>query len=259
MDDLRNSLMYKAHPDHSSYGPERGSEPKQLQSAGLPIGTQQRFIKAAAAADNLGSPLNTLLSIRLTALLISNDPGSLGHPQIIQRIHVFVERLRKWMLRNSLPTFYLWVRECSASTDEHLHLCLHVPRKHKKSLVAFLEKQFQDPVRRALRSVQVRTEGEFACSESGSWHLAEDTRAERKGFFLAGYLGKGEPSERMFRGRMISNNRKPVRGRAYGGMVASEKYDLSQGSIVGTSTRQERLYISRALQRAMQNGASTKP
>lgn len=190
MDDLRNSQIYKAPPDPSSYGPEHGPEPKQLQSTGLPIGTQKRFLSAAAAADNLGSPLNTLLSIRLTALLISNDHGRSEHSQIIQRIHVFVERLRKWMLRNSLPTFYFWVRECSASTDEHLHLCLHVPSKHKKSLVAFLEKQFHDPVRCAPLSVQVRTEGEFACSESGSRHLAEDTRAERKGCSLQATLAK---------------------------------------------------------------------
>jgi hypothetical protein len=259
MDDLRNSPMYKAHPDPSSYGPEHRPGPKQLQSDGLPIGTQQRFLSAAAAAANLGSPLQTLLTVRLTALLLPQEPVTVGLTRVCEHIHRFVERLTKWMRRNSLPTFYIWVRECSTCTDEHLHLCLHVPRRHRASLVAFLEKQFHDPVRCAPRSAHVRTEGEFACSESGSWHLAEDTRADRKGHFLAGYLGKGEPSERMFRGRMISNIRKPVRGRAYGGMVASEKYDLSQGSIVGTSTRQERLYISRALHRAMRKGASSKP
>lgn len=130
MDDLRNSPIYMPHPDPSSYG----LEPKQLKSAELPIGTQQRFLSAAAAADNLGSPLNTLQSIRLTALLISNHPGSLGHLQIIQRIHVFVERLRKWMLRTSLPTFYIWVREASISAEEHLHLGLHVPKGRHLSL-----------------------------------------------------------------------------------------------------------------------------
>jgi hypothetical protein len=258
MHDLRNSPIYKAHPDPSSYGTEYRPEPKQLQSAELPIGTQQRFLSAAAAADTLGSPLNILLSIRMTALLIPNDPGSLGHPQIIQRIHVFVERLRKWMQRTSLPTFYIWVREASISAEEHLHLGLHVPKGQRSALVAFLEKQFHDPVRLAPRSAQVRTEGEFACSESESWHLAADTRPERGGLFLAGYLGKGEPSEVTFRGTLLSNSRKPVRGRAYGGQLASEKYDLSQGSILGTTTRRERFYISKALQSAMRDAAPSK-
>ena len=229
-----------------------------MQSDGLPVGTQQRFVHALNAAEMSGSPLNILLSIRLTALLISNDPGSLGHLLIIRRIHVFVERLTKWMQRNSLPKYYIWVREASTSDDEHLHLVLHVPPRQRASLVAFLEKQLHDPVHRAPRSAHVRTEGEFACSESGSWHLAEDTRADRKGLFLAGYLGKGEPSEVIFRGALVSNRRKLIRGRAYGGQLASEKYDLSQGPILGTTTRRERFYISKALQSAMRDSAPSK-
>lgn len=254
MDDLRNSPIYNAYPDPSSYD----THPRVMQSDGLPVGTQQTFVHALNAAEKSGSPLNILLSIRLAALLISNDPGSLGHLFIIQRIHVFVERLRKWMQRNSLPKFYIWVRERSASADEHLHLGLHVPRKHRASLVVFLEKQFQDPVRLAPRSAQVRTEGEFACSESGSWHLAADTRPERGGLFLAGYLGKGEPSEVTFRGALVGNRQKPIRGRVYGGQLASEEFDLSQGKILGTATRRERSYISKALQRAMRETAPSK-
>jgi hypothetical protein len=69
----------------------------------------------------------------------------------------------------------------------------------------------------ALRtSGQGKTDGEFACSVWGSWHLAKDIHPERSGYYLAAYLWKGEPSERFFRGNLIPNTRKPVRGRAAG-------------------------------------------
>lgn len=43
----------------------------------LPVGTQSRFIKAAAIAADLGRALNTMLTIRWDSLLINNDPNEL--------------------------------------------------------------------------------------------------------------------------------------------------------------------------------------
>ena len=62
------------------------------------------------------------------------------------------------------------------------------------------------------------------------------------GYWLAAYLGKGEPSRHIFRGKMIANERKPVRG---------DKYDAPQGEIEGTAARTKRFDISRPLKRVL--------
>jgi hypothetical protein len=51
----------------------------------------------------------------------------------------------------------------------------------------------------------------------------------------SGYIGKGVPSERLFRGNLIPNTRKPVRGRAFGGRERSARCDAAQGHITGTA------------------------
>lgn len=150
-----------------------------------------------------------------------------------------------------MPAFYIWVREASGPDGEHLHLGLHMPARLRPSLAAFVEKQLREPACVVQRPLNIRTEGEFACGENGSWHVAGDTRPHREAHFLAAYLGKGEPSSRLFRGTQAANRRKPKRGTAYGGSVSSEKYDLDQGLILGTANRHERFYISRGLQQAV--------
>lgn len=254
MDDLRNLPYSNDHADPSAYS----ARLKTKESSELPIGTQKRFLEAAEAANHLGSPLNTLLSIRLAELLAANDMCSLDDPPISQLIHTFVERLRKWMHRSHLPTFYIWVREISAPDGEHLHVGLHTPTRLRPSLVTFVQKQIGEPACAVPRPPAVMTEGEFACGANGSWHLAEDTRPNRGGYSLAAYLGKGEPSSRAFRGKPTVNLRKPVRGRAYGGQISSEKYDRGQGKIIGTETRLERFFISKPLQRAVRTSAPRK-
>jgi hypothetical protein len=69
VNDLRNPPCSKAPADHSVYG----DQSKTKESGGLPICTQQRFLDADRAANALGSPLNTLLSIRTPALLAGSD------------------------------------------------------------------------------------------------------------------------------------------------------------------------------------------
>lgn len=254
MDDLRNLSYSKAHADHSAYGVQL----KTKESDALPIGTQHRFLEAEDAAKALGFPLNTLLSIRSAALLATSEVLGPENPPISDLIHKFVERLRKWMQRSPVPTFYIWVRETSAPDGEHLHLGLHTPERLRSSLVTFVVKQLGEAACAVRRPLKIRTEGEFACGENGSWHLAGDTRPHLPSQFLAAYLGKGEPSSRLFRGTQTANLRKPIRGKAYGGAVSSEKYDLDQGLISGTVNRLERFYISKALRQAVRATSPSK-
>lgn len=79
---------------------------------------------------------------------------------------------------------------------------------------------------------------------------------ERSGFYLAAYLGKGEPSERMFRGNLVPNASKLVRGQAFGGRERSGRYDTPQGQIRGTTALKKRFDIARPLKQAMKERQS---
>ena len=247
--DLRNPPYGKAPASLSSYG--RQAQPTKV-TTGLPIGTQARFIEAAAVAAAHGAALNTLLTVRWTSLFCDGDvhplrvlptPGRIGH---------LVERLRKWLRRHGLPLFYIWVREHADTSGEHWHFGCHVPPHLHPVLTGFVAHLTGEPAQPRKRRLSQRSEGEFACSVLGSWHLANDTRPKRRGYFLASYLGKGEPSELILRGLAVPNNRKPVRGESFGGDQPDGRYDIAQGIIEGRPCRKDRYFIANELKRRMQ-------
>jgi hypothetical protein len=242
--DLRKRPIYVEPAVQSAYWPP--STPPRI-TLGLPIGTQARFIAAASAAANAGRPLNTLLTLRWTSLFSDNDVNWLRTLPVPERIDRLVKRLRKWLTRNGLPPQYIWVREAVHAEAEHWHMAFHLPRKRHSSFTTFLAGVLGEPAAKR-RNPDDCSEGEFARGELGSWHLAEDTRPDRQGYFLAAYLGKGEPSQQLFRGRLRDNKRKPVRGQSFGGDQQDGKYDAEQGEILGNTFRGDRFFISKALQ-----------
>ena len=119
-----------------------------------------------------------------------------------------------------------------------------IPRRSRRAFLVYVETLLGEPLApRPRTKTQGGTEGEVACSENGSWHLGRDVHPERRGRWLAAYLGKGEPSLVMFRGQLVPNNRKPVRG---------DKYDVRQGNVQGTAARMKRFDIARHLKRGLQ-------
>jgi len=227
--------------------------PPEKRTDGLPIGSQAKFIEAAKCAAILGFPVNTLLTVRWSSLYYHDNANPLFAQSPVERIAYLVELLRKWIGARCRGGFlYLWVREATSELGEHWHLAFHLPRGKQKAIGAYLSDLLGEPLSHTLRTTaQGRTEGEFACSVWGSWHLAKDTHPERSGFYLAAYLGKGEPSERMFRGKLVPNTRKPVRGQAFGGRERSGRYDAPQGQIRGTTALKKRFDIARPLKQAM--------
>lgn len=243
-DDLRKRPYTKAHALHLAYC---APATHHKATGGLEIGTQARFISVAARANSHGYPLNALLSVRWRSLFSDGDVHPLRAMNTPQRIRRLVELLRKWLTARNVPAHYIWVRETS-DVGEHWHIGLHCPPSERKALANYLAELLGEPCAPCPRTTaQGRTEGEVACSAFGSWHLAQDTHTERAGYFIAAYLGKGEPSQRMFRGQIVNNTRKPVRGRAFGGTIKGDRYDAEQGQIVGTTTRKGRFDIARAL------------
>lgn len=249
--DLRKPAeVYQPRASHPAYAPP------PRQSDALPIGTQARFITAARAAAAMGVPLNLLLTLRWSSLFSAGDPNPLRCLPIPARIDHLVEALRHWLTHRDLPAAYIWVRESAAPEFEHWHIALHVPHRIHDDLAGYVAHLTGEPRAPRPPPAARRTEGEFARGEIGSWHLAKDTQPRRAGFYLAAYVGKGEPSQRQFRGKLVDNTHKPVRGRSFGGTEPDGKYDAPQGQIIGTSHRAVRFFIARALQRASCQGLS---
>jgi len=228
-------------------------QPPEKRTDSLPIGSQAKFIEAAKCASILGFPLNTLLTVRWSSLYHHDNANPLFVQSPVERITYLVELLRKWVCARCGGGFlYLWVRETTSELAEHWHLAFHLPHGKRKAVASYLSDLLGEPIDHTPRTkAQGRTEGEFACSVWRSWHLARDTHPERSGFYLAAYLGKGEPSERMFRGKLVPNTRKLVRGQAFGGRERSDRYDASQGQIRGTTALKKRSDIARPLKQAM--------
>lgn len=227
--------------------------PREKRTNGLPVGSQAKFIEAAKCADILGFPVNTLLTVRWSSLYHHDNTNPLFAQSLIKRIAYLVELLRKWVSARCRGGFlYLWVREATPELGEHWHLAFHLPHGKQKAIASYLSDLLGEPLDHTPRTkAQGQTEGEFACSVWRSWHLAKDTHPERSGFYLAAYLGKGEPSERMFRGKLVPNTRKLVRGQAFGGRERSGRYDAPQGQIRGTTALKKRFDIARPLKQAM--------
>jgi hypothetical protein len=244
---LRTRPIYKARAYHYPY---LHPIPTPLQTSGLEPGTQARLIAAALRASEMGYSIDTLLTIRWHGLLNYDDLHKLRAMTTPEAIRYLVELVRKWLTRHGLPAFYVWTRELSETAGEHWHLALHLPKSKRKAFVRYLETVLVEPVAPCPRPQSKRTRGEFACSECASWHLAGDTldgKPHFGGYWLAAYLGKGEPSQRVFRGKLVNNTLKPERGRDFGGTVKGSRYDTWQGDIVGTTTRKGRFDVARAL------------
>jgi len=258
--DLRNAPIYKDRAIYLAYvspsdtqaegwaglavpGPARPANRTKI-TTGLPEGTQAKFIAAAAEADHAGTPLNHLLSTHWSKLFAFSAQAPCLRMDEIKRIGHLVELLRKWVSRRCGSFAYIWVREISADNGQHWHLALHLPKRLRRSFLAYVQILLGEQIAdRPRAKTQGRTEGEVACSANGSWHLGRDVHPERRGRWLAAYLGKGEPSLVMFRGQLVTNRRKPVRG---------DKYDVPQGNVQGTMARTKRFDIARHLKRGLQ-------
>ena len=221
-----------------------------IYGSGLECGTQVKLIAAAFEAHKAGYALETLLTVRWPGLLTYDDFHPLRTRQTPERIRYIVELIRKWLIRHGISAYYLWTRELSDKAGEHWHLAFHLPKSKRKDFINYLETVLVEPAASCPRAQSKRTRGEFACSEYASWHLAgeePDGKPHFTGYWLAAYLGKGEPSQRMFRGKLVNNTLKPVRGVEFGGKVKCARYDVPQGNISGTTTRKGRFDIARAL------------
>jgi hypothetical protein len=212
----------------------------------LPRKSQQWFIDAVIRSYALGRPIDLLITIRVAALINCGADGAfLSHPTTAKRIKAFIRNLRKSLDRLTGKPAYIWVRENSATSGEHLHFGIHCPKEKRRKIWVWLNGVTGEKKRSRKRTKTERTEGEIAVSEYGGWHMAVDTRPERKGICLAHYLGKGEPSQYLHRGKLKNNADKPCRGGEFGGNSTNPKHDELQGTIEGSGRKTYRMGASR--------------
>lgn len=235
-----------------------GRKPRPAMATdGLPVGTQVRLIAAAMVAAEFGFSLNRLLTIRWTSLFSANDVNPLRSLPVPARIDYLVELLRKWLHRNGCANHYIWAREAAGSAGEHWHIAFHGKKTTDPALAKYIAKLVGEPMAPRKRGAPQLTNGEYACSECASWHLARDAQPDRRGYFLAAYLGKGEPSQREYRGQLRDNSKKPVRGISFGGTQPDGRYDSAQGMIEGTAHRKDRFFIAKSLQQSRKRTAAS--
>jgi len=212
---------------------------------GLPHKSQQWFCDAVQQSYDQGRPIDLLITIRVEALINCGADGAfLSHPTTAKRIKAFIRNLTKSLDRLTGKAAYIWVRENSAASGEHLHFAIHCPENKRRKIWVWLNGVTGEKKRFRKRPKNERTEGEIAVSEYGGWHMAIDTRPERKGVCLAHYLGKGEPSQHLHRGKLTNNADKPCRGRAFGGYSSNPKHDEPQGVIEGAGRKTYRMGAS---------------
>lgn len=247
--EIRKPPIYKDPAIQLAYSCPKSTVKK---TKGLPIGTQNRFIKAAKVSADRGQPLNTLLSVRWVSLNEYDNSNPLFAMPTTERISYLVELMRKWVNARCGKGFsYIWVRELVTELNEHWHMGLFLPAKQRRNFATYVGKLLGEPVHKTVRHAHQKTKGEFACSEWGSWHLAGDTRPSRRGYYIAAYLGKGEPSQRMYRGNLVDNTRKPVRGIEFGGREKFGRYDAKQGVILGSAAMTRRFDMARDLKKSI--------
>lgn len=254
--DLRTPVIYRERAFPISYSPANGftknsGSTHRKETSGLDIGSQSKLQNAAFLSLESGHPINTLITIRSnvypnTALANQKDTGR--HEQVAK----LLESLRKWLTREKRkqPVKYIWCRESSELGGEHLHIGLHLNHDFLGQLIEFLARKLEEPALTSRRPISKRTRGEVACSIDENWHLAVeevDGKPQYPGFWIASYIGKGEPSTVRYRRQKRNNHRKPIRGVPFGGCVKHDNYDLSQGRIVGNQFRKGRFGISRSL------------
>jgi hypothetical protein len=212
---------------------------------GLCCKSQQWFVDAVMQSYDQGKPINLLITIRVLALLNCGADGAfLSHPTTAKQIKAFIRNLTKSLDRLTGKSAYIWVRENSAASGEHLHFAIYCPENKRRRVWIWLNGVTGEKKRFRQRPKKERTEGEIAVSEFGGWHMAIDTRPERKGVCLAHYLGKGEPSQYLYRGKLTNNKDKLCRGREFGGYSTNPKHDEPQGTIEGSGRKTYRMGAS---------------
>jgi len=224
----------------------RDAPQTNASSEGLPRKSQQWFCDAVLNSYAQGRPIDLLITVRVEALKNCGAGGAfLSHPTTATRIKAFIRNLTKSLDRLTGKAAYIWVRENSAAHGEHLHFAIHCPENKRRRIWIWLNGVTGEKKRFRQRPKNQRTEGEIAVSEQGGWHMAVDTRPERQGVCLAHYLGKGEPSQHLHRGKLTNNTDKPCRGREFGGMSRNPKHDEPQGIIEGAGRKTYRMGASR--------------
>ena len=175
--DLRNAPIYKDRAIYLAYVSPSDTQaegwagwPQDSQAriadktkitTGLPVGTQAKFIAAAAEADHAGTPLNHLLSAHWSKLFAFSAQAPCLRMDEIPRVAQLVERLRKWFFWRSVSFSYIWVREISADNGQHWHLALHLPKRLRRSFIDYVASLLGEQVAdRPRTKTQGGTEGE---------------------------------------------------------------------------------------------------
>jgi hypothetical protein len=192
-------------------------------------------VAEAMTATETGFALSWLLILRWTGPFSASDVNPLRSMLAPARIDHRVESLRKRLSRHRCSPHNIWVHEAAESVGKHWHIALRGKNGSDAAPAKYIAKLTGEPRAHQRRGALRLPQGEFACGECASWHLARDKQPDRCGYVLAVYLGKGELSQRLFRGHLRNNTQKPLRGHSFRGSQPDRRYDSAQALIERTA------------------------
>ena len=152
-----------------------------------PVGTQGRLIDAAVIAEQQGTPINRLLTVR-TMALDTDIQSRFGRKALAEHVQAFLELLRKWLVAHGVRCVFIWAREWGHTHGEHLHIGFH--------LCDDLDSSFTDQCARWFREqAKVKSPAKAVVAESvlGVWQVKHCLRGGKTGPQIAAYIGKDEP------------------------------------------------------------------
>jgi hypothetical protein len=155
----------------------------------LPKGAQGQLIDAAILAEEMGTPINRLTTIR-TEILARSSSGIFAGRHEADAIRILLELMRKWHIERGVPWVCIWSREVGDDVGGHVHSGTHQSEETTEDFIEQVASWTGEP-RILLKN---RKRANIGISEHGSWLVQCCTRRDQSGADLAAYLGKDEPN-----------------------------------------------------------------
>lgn len=216
--------------------------PRYPETRNLPIGAQARLIRAAVFSEQVGTPINTLLTVNAAHLQRIDEGGIFGVGHLWDGFRDFLELVRKWVTGRDIAWAALWAREYAGGVHgqvgEHWHIGLYLPSSVRRDFAAQVALWTGEDIDTAKP-----TKPTVARSVCRAWHLRGRAPSGHGPEGVAAYLGKAEPSWRRHYGRSVPNLHKPVRRRVGGrGPIQGKRFGISRsiGSAAQTTRARER-------------------
>jgi hypothetical protein len=148
------------------------------------------MIDAAKLANGIDGPLNRILTVRTSGIILSGGGGILRNSGPADRVTDLLEKIARWCRYRGIPVSSIWVREYGNHRKDHLHIGYHMPPLYDAAFAQQLALWLDEDIG-ILPEDKPAT---IASSELRSWQIDGCIKGGTSGRHIAAYLGKSEPN-----------------------------------------------------------------